>query len=491
MNFHHRSSLIEAPPNLLRTEIVVIGAGPGGSISACLLAEAGRDVLLIEEGPYLSLESCKPFSRQEMEQKYRHGGVTVTMGRPRVNYVEARCVGGGSEINSGLYHRTPLEALESWRKGWQVEALNEKDLRPHFEANERELEVSELPGGLPAPSIKMQDGANALGWKSAEVPRWFKYAMASGDQPEPPRGTRQSMTKTFIPRALAAGGKLLAETQVRSISRRGGRWLLEAVHAGRSPLKIEARTLFIACGAIQTPALLRRSGIRKNVGNALNLHATIKVVARFGEEVNRADMGVPSHQVKQFAPGMTFGCSVSTPAHLALAMIDHPEHADEVAREWRRMAIYYAMIRGGQGSVRNLPFHQDPLVRYDLGLGELEDLSKALHRLCRLLLTAGAEALYPSITGFSPLTQDSDLSRIPPLLPPDRTSLMTVHLFSTCPMGENKRVCATNSFGELHGLPGAYVADGSLLCDAPGVNPQGTIMAFARRNAMAFLGDNR
>jgi hypothetical protein len=134
--------VIHTPPHELRCEIAVIGSGPGGSITACLLAEAGRDVLLIEEGPCLPLESCIPFSRQEMEQKYRNGGLTVALGKSKIAYVEGRCVGGGSEINSGLYHRTPPDILEEWRKEFQVEALTEADLIPYFEACERELSVS-------------------------------------------------------------------------------------------------------------------------------------------------------------------------------------------------------------------------------------------------------------------------------------------------------------------------------------------------------------
>ena len=46
----------------LRAGIVVVGSGPGGAVTACTLAEAGRDVLLVEEGPFLPLESCSPFS---------------------------------------------------------------------------------------------------------------------------------------------------------------------------------------------------------------------------------------------------------------------------------------------------------------------------------------------------------------------------------------------------------------------------------------------
>ena len=66
-------------------------------------------------------------------------------------------------------------------------------------------------------------------------------------------------------------------------------------------------------------------------------------------------------------------------------------------------------------------------------------------------------------------------------------SLMTVHLCSTVPMGEDPRRCGTDSFGRLHGFENVWVNDASLLPDAPGVNPQGTIMAIASRNSAYFM----
>src|SRR6266446_4827934 len=282
----HSNQVLANPARELRCEIVVIGSGPGGAITACLLAEAGRNVLLIEEGPFYSLDSCLPFSRQEMLQKYRNGGQTVALGKNKVAYVEGRCVGGGSEINSGLYHRTPPEILENWRNEFSVEAIAEKDLRPHFEACERDLSVSLLPGGAPAASLKLHEGAVRLGWKSLEVPRWFHYDGSSQG------GSRQSMTATFIPRFLGAGGSLLPQTRVLRIRQENAKWRLEAHHSGSGPLRIEAETLFVCGGAVQTPALLRRSGITHNIGNSLWLHPTVKLVARFSDTVNFEDMGV-------------------------------------------------------------------------------------------------------------------------------------------------------------------------------------------------------
>jgi len=474
---------IDNPAPELRCEIAVIGSGPGGAITACLLAEAGRDVLLIEEGPYHELESCRPFSREEMVQKYRNGGQTVALGKNKVAYVEGRCVGGGSEINSGLYHRTSPDILEVWRREFSVEAISEKDLAPHFEACERDLSVSSMPGSVPAASLRLHQGATRLGWKSIEVPRWFHYTDKRGE------GTRQSMTKTFIPRFLRSGGKLLPDARVERLRSDGGRWSIRGTHSRNGLLRIQADTVFICSGAVQTPALLRRTGIRENIGNSLRLHPTVKVVARFPETVNSAQMGVPVHQVKEFAPRLSFGCSISTPPYLALGLLDHPTRAQRVHDDWPKMATYYAMIAGqGRGTVRTLSNFHDPLVRYNLPDPDRLDLADGLRKLSQILFESGATEIYPGLTGCPYLSGPDDLKRLPEILPVGLGNLMTIHLFSSCPMGEDKSKCPVNSFGQLRGFKNLFIADASLLCTAPGVNPQGSVMAFARRNVLHFLG---
>jgi choline dehydrogenase-like flavoprotein len=146
------------------------------------------------------------------------------------------------------------------------------------------------------------------------------------------------------------------------------------------------------------------------------------------------------------------------------------------------------MITGPTGgSVRNVPLSRAPIVRYPLEARHLRSLSKALRELCRLLFAAGATHLYPSISGFPVLRHEDELSRIPAELSRRSTNLMTIHMFSSCPMGEARDRCATDSFGQVHGHRNLFVNDAGLLCTAPGVNPQGSVMAIARRNAMQFL----
>jgi choline dehydrogenase-like flavoprotein len=66
-----------------------------------------------------------------------------------------------------------------------------------------------------------------------------------------------------------------------------------------------------------------------------------------------------------------------------------------------------------------------------------------------------------------------------------------VHTFSTCPIGERADRCAADSYGRLRRWDNVRINDASMLPDSPGVNPQGSVMAFARRNVLEFLSNHR
>lgn len=464
----------------IRANAVVIGSGPGGSVTASALAEHGKDVVILEEGRDLPLESCAPFSADEMTQKYRAGGLNVALGNARINFAEARTVGGGSEINSGLYHRTPPEALDSWRRQFGLNQAWAEDLQPHFEYCEKALSVSTYPHVTPLASRKLADGAAMLGWRSMEVPRWYNYAAG-------PEGQRQSMTKTFLPRAKAAGARLVPDTRAVRLRWSGRAWTVEAARHGR-PVEVRADAVFLCCGALQTPLLLRRSGFTHNIGDSLAMHPTVKAVAVFDDIVNHERMGVPVHQVKEFSPRLSFGCSVSTPAHLSLALSGYSCAPLLIRDSWRHMAVYYAMITGPHtGKIRPVLGCTDPWIRYQLSAEDLRDLATGLRRLTEMLLAAGARTVYPAVAGARPVSSIEQLSTIPATMAGNDANLMTIHLFSSCPMGENRSRTATDSFGRVWDAQNLAVHDASLIPTAPGVNPQGTVMALARRNTLNFV----
>jgi len=470
---------------MISVEILVIGSGPGGAITAWELKKNNREVLLIEAGSNYGLNSCKPFSTLEMEQKYKYGGLTPSLNSPKITYVEGGCVGGGSEVNSGFYHRTPEDMIKYWGEKFYIENFSVDELYKHFEIIEKEISVSYLPNPnqVSKASLKLKEGADKLGWENIEVPRWFKFNQGN-------KGIKQSMTETYIKWYINKGGELLSNQKAINIKRANNNWIIsltDTLNGQKS--KINARYVFLCAGAINTPFLLRSNGIKKNIGNTLQMHPTVKVVAEFDKIINYHDMGVPVHQVKEFSPKISFGCSISSKPYLALAMLDNRKYLNRVESNWEKMAIYYAMIKPyGHGTIRKLPFFNDPFVQYKLTNQDLINLSEGLKKMCMLLFSAGAKQIFPSIKNYGVLNNLSDIDLIPSKLSRKRTSLMTIHLFSSCPMGENKKLCSTNSFGKIFGVKNLYINDGSLIPSAPGVNPQGTIMAIARRNIHHFLG---
>jgi choline dehydrogenase-like flavoprotein len=130
-------------------------------------------------------------------------------------------------------------------------------------------------------------------------------------------------------------------------------------------------------------------------------------------------------------------------------------------------------------------------VRTRANPADLADLAEGLRRLCELLLAAGAVVIYPNVAGCAPLRSPADLARLPASLPGDGANLIALHLFSSCPMGEDERRSATDSFGRVRGADGLHLADASLLCGPTVVNPQGSVMAVAHRNVQEFLAGGR
>jgi choline dehydrogenase-like flavoprotein len=473
-------------------EVLVIGSGAGGAPTAALLAEAGFDVLVLEEGAWVPQGSVVPFSLEQMDLQYRAGGVTVALGRPSIAYTEGCCVGGGTEVNSGLYRRPPADTVERWRRSHRVAELDPDALLAIAREVEAELSVGPLPGPATAASEVLRRGAARLGWQHDEIPRWMTYP-PGGDAAS---GRRQSMTETYLPRAQRAGARVVPGCRVVRIHHEGG----QATHAeverpgadgsaGRTTLRF--RHVFVCGGAIQTPALLQRSGLRHRVGRTLAVHPTVKLAARFPDPVNTPD-DVPVHQVTEFAPALSFGGSASNAGLVALALSDNWAHLADRVEQWRHLSVYYAAITSeGRGAVQAVPGLRDPLVTYRLTRRDRELLGSGLARLALLLLEAGADEVYPSVRGVPVVRNRADLAELTAGFAASRASVMTVHLCSTVPMGEDRRRCATDSFGRVHDTRNVYVNDASLLPDAPGVNPQGSVMAVAVRNARHFLARER
>jgi len=461
------------------TDVLVVGSGPGGAVTAAVLAEAGLDVLVAEDGDWVPQGTCAPFSLDQMERQYRNAGLTVALGLPSIAYTEGRGAGGGSEVNSGMYHRPSAELLARWRDRWSIADLRDSDVHPWSAEVEQALAVAPLAHPAPEASRVLADGARARGWRAVEAPRWLSFPCGGP-------GRRHSMTETYLPRAVQAGAQLLTGLRIDRLRFAGRRAVWADGHLDGRPVRIGFRRVFVCGGAIQTPALLQRSGLRRRIGATLSVHPTVKATAFFDHPVN--DPGdVAVHQVKEFAPELSFGGSASRPGLVALALADDWPASGARVADWERASVYYAAIQSqGRGRALAVPGVSEPLVTYRLTHTDRRRLTSGLCRLTHLLLAAGAESVIASAKGVGPVRTDADVADLADAFATSRASIMTVHLCSTVPLGERVD-CPADSHGRVKAADNVLVNDASLLPEAPGVNPQGTIMALTHRNCARFL----
>src|SRR5690606_16277028 len=286
---------------------------------------------------------------------------------------------------------------QEWRTTYGIDEFSPEVLDAYADRVESQLSVARLPGAPPPSSAVLERGATKLGWRNVEFARVFSYDEAG-------RGTKQTMSRTMLPRARAAGATILPDCRVVDLVTRGDRVVAARCRrthpgGGVERLTIHADHVFVCCGAVHTPALLQRSGIRRNVGNGLKMHPTIKVAARFPHPVDHGD--VPMHRVTEFSPFLAIGRSASRRGQVAMALAE----------------------------------------------ADLSRLARGLVHLGELLLAAGAIELHPSVTGGRVVRRLDELGTWWDQVTRSRANLMTVHLTSSLRMGEDRRRTGTDSFG--------------------------------------------
>lgn len=482
-----------------KSQVLIIGSGAGGAITALRLAEAGFDVTVLEDGH--AVPEQKPLAALAttdlMELYYRNRGMTPILGPVPIGFVQGRLLGGSTEINSGFWHRLPPEFLLRWRSRFGLDAAGFDEMEQYYAYLEDILKVASLPPEQWPPSTRiMQDGIQAMGWSHQQVPRCASSTQRAGSLPGNPG---QGMSATIIPRARDLGVKFVTGARARMILRDGRRAvgvLAEMLDLQDRATHLErwsAEHVFVCAGPTQTPALLRRSMIRRHVGDTFHIHPMLKISALFNEHLDADKTVLPLLQIKEFWPDVSMGGAFFSPGHLALNLGDNFDANAHLMRRYRDMATYYVAVRGtGAGTVRSsLLDDGEPRLRYRLSAHDVHNLSQGMARMSMLLLEAGAISVHPCVSGLPVI--DSKLTAARYLdqdLRPASISLTTVHAFSACPIGNNRSMCAADSFGKIWDLDNLYVNDASILPDSPGINPQGTIMALAMRNTERFI-ENR
>jgi choline dehydrogenase-like flavoprotein len=484
----------------LECGVVIVGSGAGGATVAAELAEAGVDVVVIEEGGYHPTESFGTGTGLALRTLYRDGGGGMAVGRPSVLYSEGRCVGGSTVVNGGMSWRTPDRVLRRWAEQEGLREFGERDLDPFFTTIESRLSVGlQDPETIGRDSELFRAGAQARGW--AVIPNrrnQLHCAGTSNCSNGCPTGAKRSMLVTSVPRALSLGARLFADCRVDRITRSKagvtgvtGHFVRPGGRRGPG-LTVRARAVVVAGGAIQTPALLTRSGLRSasgQLGRNLSVHPNAVVTAFFDQDVTGWQGVHQAFQVREFLDeGLLLTATNLTPPMLAAVLPSYGRELGELMADYNRIVAAGPLVSDtGTGRVRHVP-GLGPQVFYQLTDHDAARVARGVELTAEALFAAGARRVLLPFTGAPVVRDPAGLRRVLARPVAKRSlQLFSIHLMGTARMSEDPRRGVTSSFGEFHGVPGLIVADASLFPGPVGINPMETVIALAMRNARQLV----
>ncbi|MCF3130355.1 GMC family oxidoreductase [Streptomyces olivochromogenes] len=477
---------VHAWPARSTADAVVIGSGAGGAMAARTLARAGLDVVVLEEGQHHSTESFgrrAPLDR--FTDLYRDGGATVAVGRPPLLLPVGRAVGGTTVVNSGTCYRTPDHVLARWSKEFGFAPA--EDFGRRLDEVERTLRVATQPldvlGGNGRIALA---GASALGWGAAPLRRNAPGCKGSCQCVVGcPTGAKQSVQLSVLPDACAAGARIVTGARVERVlvdaDRPGGpRAAGVRVRREGGAVEILAPLVVVAAGALESPPLLRRSGLGRHprLGHNLSVHPATSVAGRFAEPVTAWEGVLQSVGVEEHHGEGVLIEATATPPGMGSFVL--PGLGRELRRELEgadRLATLGAMI-ADRPSGRVLG-RDRTLLRYDVDDRDAGRLLRAVRAMGELLFAAGAEEVLTGIPGTPRVRGLAELDTLLAGTSVRQLHLSAYHPTGTVAAGTDAERFPADPTGRLRGVHGVLVADASVLPGCPEVNPQLSIMAAA------------
>jgi choline dehydrogenase-like flavoprotein len=469
-------------------DFVVVGSGAGGAAAALVLAEAGCDVIVAEEGPAVRDEDRGLGSHDAFMRLFRDKGTQVAMGRSVIPILQGRCVGGTTVVNGAIVWRLPEDAYD--RAFRSVGAHDEVPLRAllaQMDRIERDLSVAPAPDRLLGGNgTLMKRATERLGWKAHAIARNVLDCQGSGRCLEAcPTKRKQSMEQTYLPRAEKLGARVLADHEVRVVETSAARaTAVSGRRADGSPFRIAARRgVVLAASAVQTPCILRRSGLgaRQHLGRHFRAHPGTAVAGIYDEPVRIWEGATQSYEVDEFR-GQGFKMEVvGLPVELAgVRLPGMGADFQHAMRDFPHMAVWGVQVRAeAEGTVD--PAGDRTRIAFTPSPADMEKFRQGVRRLCEMHFAAGAKRIYPGVHGGPDvLTSPDELPLLDALpLDPRDWSFIAAHFFGTTRMGKTADDGVVGFDGAVHGVGGVWVVDAGAIPSNLGVNPQHTIMALA------------
>ncbi len=481
-------------------DIVIIGSGAGGGAVASELAQMcpeGVRIAVLEWGAKFKKEE---FTGQELDMArmlyFDSGGVLTSDGTITLAY--ARAYGGSTVVYTGTSLVMPEEVVEEW----DVPGLDWQDLRRRSEKYLSQNNAHLLTDDKINENNRLfQEGCRRLGYQVQQFP--VNIANCSGSAMcnlGCPHDAKQGTHVVQLPAAERQGVKVITNCKVERIEDRVIHAVVSATDRGEpsslppGEYRIRARVVIVAGGAINTPALLLRSGIDADLpalGRYLTLHPALILVGEHEHRLANFPGHPKSYYSDQFlrSHGFLLETCMYFPFTTAKNLIGFGSQHSELMRVFPRlqMILVLAMDRALASNRVEVNRAGEPVVRYSLSRPVLDSLHESMKAATRIFFAAGAHRVHaPAGTEFFISADQQD--RIDELIPrslvsPGRISVTSAHTMGGCRMGGDRLASVTDAWGQVHGIPWLFVADASLFPRCSQVNPYITVMALADRVA--------
>ena len=473
-------------------DFVVVGSGAGGAPAALVLAEAGHDVIVLEEGPRVRPEDRGLATSEAFGRLFRDKGTQVAMGRSVIPILQGRCVGGTTVVNGAIVWRLPEDAYErTFGSIGARDAVPLRALEAKFDRIEKDLSVAPPSDALLGGNGRlMRRAADVMGYRGHAIRRNVVDCQGSAHCLEAcPTQRKQSMEVTYLPAAERLGARVVGGREVRTIEVRGDRAVaVRGRDAEGHAFVVEARRgVVLAASAIQSPCILRRSGLggRDHVGAHFRVHPGTAVMGIYPDDVRIWEGATQSYEVDEFRTDGFKLETVSLPLELAgVRLAGIGESFTRAIADYPKMAVWGVQVRaeaegrvapsGGHAKIAFTPSERDMLV-----------FKRGVKLLAEMHFAAGAKRVYPGVHGgpyelFSCDEVDA-LDDLP--IDPRAYGMIASHLFGTCRMARDAADGVVGLDFGVHGVTGLWVVDASVFPTNLGVNPQHTIMAMAMHAA--------